>query len=88
MPNISRLRALGAREQALVAAAVLLDGHDAADYLASDKERHTALARAAADLAELAPELRLPLAASVLRAAVAVLDQPENKSRETSASIE
>ncbi len=86
MPNISRLRALGAREQALVAIAVLLDGHDAAEYLSSDKERHTALARAASDLAELAPELRLPLAASVLRAAVADLEHPNAQGRDTEVS--
>ena len=75
MPNISRLRALGPKEQALVAVAVLLDGHDAAEYFSSDRERHTALARAARDLAELVPELRLPLAATVLRGAISALEE-------------
>lgn len=74
MPDISRFRALGTRERAIVAVAVLLDGHDAADFLANDKERHTAMARAAKDLAELPPELRIPLVGTLLRQAVAQLD--------------
>lgn len=78
MANINRLRSLAAREQALVTLAVLLDGHDAADLLSSDKERGTALARAAKDLAELAPEVRLPLAGTVLRSALATLEKGES----------
>ena len=68
MPDISRFRALGTRERALVAVAVLLDGHDAADYLACDKDRQLAFTRAARDLVELSPELRLPLIGTLLRA--------------------
>ena len=63
------------RERALVAIGVLLDGHDASDYLASDKERHTALCRAAKDLAELTPELRMPLVGSLLRSIVRELEE-------------
>lgn len=74
MPSLSRLRALSPREQALVALAVLLDGHDAIEYLSSDRDRHLALTRAAKDLAELAPELRLPLAGMVLRRSVVLLE--------------
>ncbi len=74
MPNISRVRSLGTKEQALVALAVLLDGHDAAEYLSSDKDRAPALARAAKDLAELAPEVRLPLSGTLLRAAAKKLN--------------
>ena len=70
MPGLSRYRALGTREKALVAVAVLLDGYDAAEYLSCDKERHTALTRAAKDLAELSPELRMPLIGSLLRTAM------------------
>ena len=77
MPDISRFRALGTREKALVAVAVLLDGHDAADFLKNDKERATALSRAAKDLAELPPELRLPLVGTLLRAAVKDLSDEE-----------
>ncbi len=70
MPDISRFRSLGGRERAIVAVAVLLDGHDAADYLSSDKERRTPLSRAAKDLADLPPDLRLPLVGTLLREAV------------------
>lgn len=74
MPDISRFRALGTREKALVAVAVLLDGHDAADFLACDKERHLALTRAVKDLVELSPELRLPLLGTLLRSVLTELD--------------
>jgi hypothetical protein len=67
MKDISRFRALGLQERALVAVAVLLDGHDAADYLSSDKQHNLALSRAARDLAELPPDLRMPLLGSLLR---------------------
>lgn len=67
MKDLARFRALSPRERALVAVAVLLDGHDAAEYLSSDKERHGALCRAARDLAELSPDLRMPLLGSLLR---------------------
>ena len=73
MPDISRFRALSERERAVVAVAVLLDGHDAGLYLESDRERSKALTRAASDLAELAPELRLPLLGTLLRAALGEL---------------
>jgi len=74
MPDISRFRALTTREKALVAVAVMLDGHDAVEYLASDKDRSSALCRAANDLADLAPELRMPLLGSLLRAVVSELE--------------
>ncbi len=70
MADISRFRVLQARERALVAIAVLLDGHDAADFLTSDKEKPMVLSRAAKDLAELTPELRMPLLGTLLRAAL------------------
>ncbi|MCB0345645.1 MAG: hypothetical protein KDD66_11045 [Bdellovibrionales bacterium] len=75
MGDLWRFRTLGVREQAVVALSVLLDGHDASDYLGSDKERSVALSRAAKDLAELAPELRMPLAGTLLRRALAKIDQ-------------
>ena len=70
MPDLSRFRALSKREQAIVATAVLLDGHDAAEYLSSDKDRKTALSRAAKDLVELPLDLRLPLVGTLLRASI------------------
>ncbi len=75
MPGISRFRALATKERALVAVAVLLDGHDAADYLACDKERQQALTRAARDLVDLSPELRLPLLGTFLREALRNLEK-------------
>ena len=77
MPDISRFRALATREKALVAMAVLLDGHDAPDYLSCDKERQLALTRAAKDLVELSPELRLPLIGTLLRSALKELNMAE-----------
>lgn len=70
MADLSRFRALGTRERALVAVAVLLDGLDAVEFLSGDKQRRSALMRAARDLAELPPELRLPLAGTLLRSAL------------------
>ncbi len=75
MADLWRFRTLGVREQAVVALSVLLDGHDASDYLGSDKERSVALSRAAKDLAELAPELRMPLAGTLLRRALSKIEQ-------------
>jgi len=75
MPDVSRFRALSVRERAVVAVGVLLDGHDAALYLNSDPERSKALTRAASDLAELSPELRLPLLGTLLRSALEELGE-------------
>ena len=71
MGRLHRFESLTPRERAVVAVAVLLDGHDAIDMLASDKERKGVLCRAAKDLAELAPDLRLPLLGTLLREAIA-----------------
>ncbi len=75
MADLSRFRALANREQAVVALAVLLDGADAAEYLSSDKDRRTALSRAAKDLAEFPLDLRLPLVGTLLRANLAENEQ-------------
>lgn len=75
MADLSRFRALSLREQAVVAVATLLDGLDAVDYLSSDKDRRTALSRAAKDLADFPLDLRLPLVGTLLRAAIAELEQ-------------
>jgi len=77
MPDLSRYRALRLREQALVCIAVLLDGLDASDYLSSEKERKSALQRAAQDLASLSPDLRIPLSGTLLREVLPMLeDEP------------
>jgi len=74
MADLSRLRALGQREQAVVAVALLLDGHDAVDYLSSDRDRRTALMRAAKDLSELPLDLRLPILGTLLREALIAIE--------------
>ena len=76
MADLTRFRALSERERALVAVAVLLDGHDAPEYLASDKERAAALSRAARDLAEISPEVRMPLVGTLLRRLVSGGGEP------------
>lgn len=75
MPGLARFRALSPREKALVTVAVLLDGHDAEAFLQSDKDRSTALTRAAMDLAQLSPEVRMPLLGTQLRIALEDLEQ-------------
>jgi hypothetical protein len=67
MPDLSRFRALSYRERALVAIGVLLDGLDAVEHLACDKNRKIALQRAAKDIVALPPDLRMPLLGTVLR---------------------
>jgi hypothetical protein len=59
--------ALPPGEKTLVAIGVLLDGERAASFLATNKGRGEALSAAAAELARLSPELRLPYAGSVIR---------------------
>jgi hypothetical protein len=58
---------LGNKEKALVAVSVLLDGHEASKYLASDKELGAVLAEEAEKLAALDPKIRMPIVASLLR---------------------
>ncbi len=70
MSITTRFRMLEARERALVALAVLLDGLDAPDYFGGDRERGLTLSRASKDLAKLTPEVRLPLVGSLLRTAL------------------
>ena len=70
MSNLTRFRALGIKEKALIAVALLLDGHDASTYLSSDKERSTALVRAAEDLAMIQPDLRMSLIGTYLRSII------------------
>ena len=77
MADISRFRALSPRERALVAIAVLIDGRDAIDFLSFDKERRTALVRAAEDLVDPNNEMRIPLTGTLLREALASLKEDE-----------
>jgi hypothetical protein len=61
------MQALAPRDRALVAVAVLLDGREAGSYLTEDALCGDALQRAAQSLAQLPPEVRMPLAGTVLR---------------------
>ena len=75
MPNLEKYRALPTKQKALVALAVLIDGHDAGQILASGSSREAKLADAADDLARLAPELRIPLLGSLLRRSLTALEE-------------
>jgi hypothetical protein len=68
--DAQRFRSLSPRQRALVALAVLLDGHEAGLYLENDAVNGAGLKRAAAELAALEPDLRMPYVGSVLRSAL------------------
>ena len=68
--DAQRFRSLPARQRALVAVAVLLDGREAGMYLENDSVNSAGLKRAAADLAAIDPELRMPFVGTALRAAL------------------
>ncbi|MCB0338813.1 MAG: hypothetical protein KDD53_04375 [Bdellovibrionales bacterium] len=68
--DTQKFRALSARDRALVAIAVLLDGHEAEHYLSNDSEKGVALSRAAQDLSSQSPELRMPFLGTMLRTAI------------------
>jgi hypothetical protein len=61
------IQLLAPRDRALVAVAVLLDGREAENYLQYDELYGAALKEAAHTLAMLAPEIRMPLAGTILR---------------------
>ena len=68
--DAQRFRALSARDRALVAIAVLLDGREASTYLEPDARNGHGLKRASLELAGLDPELRMPFVGTMLRAAL------------------
>ncbi|MDZ4785113.1 MAG: hypothetical protein SGJ02_03440 [bacterium] len=70
----SLFRELSARERALVAVAVLLDGREAENYLANDSKTGSQLLRAASELCELSHEIRMPLIGSILRGSLKELE--------------
>lgn len=73
--DAQRFRGLSARQRALVALAVLLDGREAGIYLENDSVAGPGLKKAAADLAAIPPELRMPFAGTMLRGALSELAQ-------------
>ena len=74
MADLTKYRNLTDRERAIVAVAVLLDGHDAGTYLEHDRYRGEELARAADDLSQLPPDLRVPFVGTALRRALSLLE--------------
>lgn len=67
--DLQRFRSLSAHNQALVAIAVLLDGHEADVYLENDAVHGSGLQKAAQELASQKPEVRMPLLGTLLRSA-------------------
>ena len=67
-------RSLLAKERALVAIAVLLDGREAAVYLENDALNGDRLKDAATQLALSSPEIRMPFAGTLLRQALGEMD--------------
>jgi hypothetical protein len=68
--DAQRFRSLSAKYRALVAVALLLDGREAGLYLENDALSGPGLKRAAGELAQIEPELRMPLVGTLLRSAV------------------
>ena len=66
---------LEAREQALVAVAVLLDGFEASVFLETDAEKGELMTALASHLASQPPELRLPYVGTLLRRALKIVEE-------------
>lgn len=73
--DVARLKNLNARSRALIATAVLLDGQDAAAYLAHDHERSQVFEELTHGILKLDLELRFQLMATILREAVDELQE-------------
>ncbi len=68
--SLTTFRSLGARDRALVAVAVLIDGNDGSMYLDFDAERSEELKRAVGELCALEVDARLAFVGTVLRLAL------------------
>lgn len=66
----SLFETLSPNQKALVAMAVLLDGREAGSFLALDSKDGELLSKAAEELAEHPPELRMPYVGTLLRTAL------------------
>jgi hypothetical protein len=75
MSVFSALKQLNLRHQAIIALSVLLDGREAENYLKCDKQNGAELSKFAADLSKNNPEIRMPLAGSILRQALEEMGQ-------------
>ena len=63
-------RSLSPKHRALVAIAVLLDGREASVFLEGDALHGDRLRKAALELSDLEPELRMPFVGTMLRGAL------------------
>ena len=72
--DAKRFRSLAAKQRALVAVAVLIDGREAAVYLQNDAVNGEGLQKSALELAGMAPELRMPFVGTALRTALAEME--------------
>ncbi len=70
-----RFRNLSARQRAVVAIGLLLDGREAENYLENDSVFGSALSKAAHDLADQPPDLRMPFVGTMLRIALREMSQ-------------
>jgi len=68
--KLEKFRSLSAHQRAMVAIAVLLDGHEAELYLDNDSLAGEELAKAAKDFVVASPEFRNILAGDALRRAL------------------
>lgn len=73
--NFERFRNLSAHHRALVAVAVLLDGHEAAMFLGDDQEHGVLLGEVAKEIASLKPIFRNFISAHYLRNALEDLSE-------------
>lgn len=73
--SLQKFMTLSAEDRALVAFAVLMDGRDGAAYLENDSENGETLKAVVLQVTELDPETRVPAVATLLRSALAELDQ-------------
>lgn len=68
--SLSTFRSLSARDRALVAVAVLVDGNDSRVYLDFDAAKSEELKRAAGELCALEVDARVAFVGTVLRLAL------------------
>lgn len=68
--SLTTFRSLSARDRALVAVAVLIDGNDGSMYLDFDVEKSEELKRAVGELCALEVDARVAFVGTVLRLAL------------------
>lgn len=77
--DAQRFRAISPHHRALVAVAVLLDGHEAGIFLKNDAAHGAVLERAASEMAKLDLQLRMAYLGTILRTALRQLTQGDRK---------